>query len=445
MTERKNINSKLISNIVGTILIKGIAMFLTLFTMPSYMRYFDNQEVLGVWFTLVSILNWILMFDLGIGNGLRNHLVPQINAGNMEEVKKLVSSAYILLGSISAVAGVLGLVAVRNINWNKLFNISETELSEYVLRVSIQIVFIGIILQLFLKIITSIFYAMQKTALPNLLTLVSSILILIFVNVYHSNSVENKLIMLSYMQVICTCVPLLIATIIVFTTKLKDACPSIHSFSLKYGLKVGGLGGQFFVIQLCLLVISSTNEFLISNLCGAAYVVEYQTYYKVFYMVVTMFSLLTQPMWSAFSQANAVGDFKWMRKIYSGFLVLALLGTLATVGISAMFQFIVDIWLGDNSIVVFYKYSLGFVILVGMQLFINASTCVANGTNALKCQIICTVIGAVIKIPFAIMITNWLGDWVGVIIANCLALFPLFISQPIVSRIILKRKIETQN
>ena len=250
--------------------------------------------------------------------------------------------------------------------------------------------------------------------------------------------------MLSYMQVICTCVPLLIATIITFTTKLKVACPSVYCFSIKYGLKVGGLGGQFFAIQVCLLIISSTNEFLISNLCGAAYVVEYQTYYKVFYMMVTMFSLLTQPMWSAFSQANAIGDFKWMRKIYNGFLFLALLGTIVTIGMSFMFQFIVDIWLGENSIQVFYRYSWCFVVLVGMQLFINASTCVANGTNALKCQIICTTIGAVIKIPLAMAITNWIGDWGGVIVANCLALFPLFISQPIVSRIVLRRKIAMQ-
>ena len=123
--ERKTIGLKLLNNIVETILIKGVALFLTLFTMPSYMRYFNNQNVLGVWFTLVSILNWILMFDLGIGNGLRNHLVPQINAGNMQEVKKLVSSAYILLGSISAIAGVIGFIAIEHINLNELFNISE--------------------------------------------------------------------------------------------------------------------------------------------------------------------------------------------------------------------------------------------------------------------------------------------------------------------------------
>ena len=83
----------LVNNVAGTFLIKGLAMVMTLFTMPIYIRYFDNKEAVGIWFGLVSVLNWILTFDLGIGNGLRNNLVGAFAEKNDKLIKELISSA----------------------------------------------------------------------------------------------------------------------------------------------------------------------------------------------------------------------------------------------------------------------------------------------------------------------------------------------------------------
>ena len=60
-------------------MVKGGSLFIALFTTPAYMHFFNNDEVLGVWFTMLSVLAWILNCDMGIGNGLRNHLVYAIN------------------------------------------------------------------------------------------------------------------------------------------------------------------------------------------------------------------------------------------------------------------------------------------------------------------------------------------------------------------------------
>lgn len=62
----------------GAFAVKSVSLCLSLFTMPAYIRFFQNQTVLGVWFTIVSVLNWILFFDLGLGNGLRNMLPDAI-------------------------------------------------------------------------------------------------------------------------------------------------------------------------------------------------------------------------------------------------------------------------------------------------------------------------------------------------------------------------------
>lgn len=75
-------------------LVKFFSLFIALFTTPAYMHYFNNDEILGVWFTILSVLAWILNCDMGIGNGLRNNLVYAINEKNWDKAKKYISSAY---------------------------------------------------------------------------------------------------------------------------------------------------------------------------------------------------------------------------------------------------------------------------------------------------------------------------------------------------------------
>lgn len=437
-------NKKLMNNIIGTVAIKGIAMFLTLFTMPSYIKYFNNQQILGVWFSIVSLLNWILTFDMGIGNGLRNHLVPALVAKDNKKIKELISSAYLLLGFISLVLGLLGFFLLKAVNFNNLFNISDKIIDSNTLLLGIRIVFCGVILQFFLKIITSVFYAMQKTVIPNLLSLISAILILIFVNIYKSGDIESKFIALSYAQVITLCLPLFIATIITFRNLLSEAKPNLHYFNLEIGRKVIGLGGQFFIVQICLMITTSTNEMLISYLSNSYYVVEYQAYNRIFYMVVTIFSLLIQPMWSAFAEANASHNYVWMLNIYKRFKLLSVIGSFVCLFIAVIFRQIVNLWLGNGTITVNFSYSLLFAILISITLFINSSTSVANAMNELNCQIIWTVIGAIIKIPLSFVMVKYLDGWIGVVVANIIVLLPLMIFQSLISERSLKKKIQAR-
>lgn len=432
-------NKILVNNIAGTLLVKGIAMSITLFTMPAYINYFENKEAVGIWFSLVSVLNWILTFDLGIGNGLRNNLVGALSEKNNNLTKKLISSAYYFLGIVSLFLLVIGNICLEFVDVNKILNISLSVFSPGVLRYCVRIVFSGIILQFFLRIITSILYAMRKTALTNLLTLISSASMLLFVLTCRPVNLENRLILLSYAQIITTCLPLLITTVIIFMTALKNNIPSIKAFDWYTGKKIMNLGGQFLIVQICLMIITSTNEILISRLSDVSYVVEYQAYYRVFYMVVTLFSLICQPMWSSFTQAHVNKQFRWIKKTYRKFQLIAIFCSLIAVFTAFIFDKLALIWLGENVVRSSILYSIVFSTFTITSLWINTASCLANGLNKLYCQIRWSIIGAIVKIPLSLLFVKLTGDWIGVVIANIIALLPLLIFQSIQNEKTLKK------
>lgn len=68
-------NKNIFLNILSAYGIKGFSVLLSLFSVPAYMRFFQDQNVLGVWYTILSLIEWVFMFDFGIGHGLRNKLV----------------------------------------------------------------------------------------------------------------------------------------------------------------------------------------------------------------------------------------------------------------------------------------------------------------------------------------------------------------------------------
>ena len=72
--------------------IKGLSLLISIFSMPMYIKYFNNNSVLGIWYTVLSLLSWISVCDLGLGNGLRNRLTEQLTEGKLVEAKKYISS-----------------------------------------------------------------------------------------------------------------------------------------------------------------------------------------------------------------------------------------------------------------------------------------------------------------------------------------------------------------
>lgn len=428
-------------NVVGAFVIKGFALLLSFFSMPSYIRFFQNDITLGLWFTALSVLNWILTFDLGIGNGLRNHLSEALACNQHEEARKYISAAYVSIGCLCLGAILIFFLVCDYINWNEIFNIKEQIVSTKALTLTIKIVFTGIILQLFFKLISSVLYAMQKSSINNFMSLCTSVVIIVSINILPSGTNDENIICMAVLHSIAIIVPFLIATIVVFSLDgMKEMRPVIKNCSKKHMKSVLSLGGIFFFIQIMYMFIMNTNEYLITYLIGSEYVVEYQIYYRIFNIGSMLFVLATTPIWSAITGAKAQKNMKWIKSIYNKLVLITILGVVCNFIIIPFLQPFVNVWLKENSITINLKYSIIFAIMASTTMLISTLSSVANGLGKLKIQSIFYCIGAVIKIPIAILIVGLTNSWIGVVIANIISVLGYVIVEPMYMKKYLREK-----
>ncbi|MEA4896446.1 MAG: hypothetical protein VB064_14470 [Oscillospiraceae bacterium] len=424
----------IVKNMLAAFLIKGGSMFLGLVTMPAYMRYFPNQAVLGVWFTILSVMTWLFIFDFGVGNGLRNKLVDSLVRGDALLSKRLLSSAYIIFTAMAGLFAVLGIIAFQFINWNSVFNITEAIISKSALRTAVTWIFVGVVFQFVLRLITSILYALQKSAATNLLAVITSVLQLCYVLLAPSYGEEKNLLILSCVYIVSTALPLIVATILVFSKQLKNCIPSPRYYDRSTARGLVSLGGVFFLNQMLYMALIATNEFIITRINGAAHVVEYQIYNKPFLLVGSFFSLALTPMWSAVTKAISEKDFSWLRKWYKRLNVLVLLAAFGEFMVVPFLQFFVNIWLGDNTIVINYGYAAAFAGFGSIYIYHSVLSTMVCGSGKLKLQAICYSAGVAVKLLYIITAGHIGCSWIGLIIINSIIFLPYCILQAIMLR-----------
>ncbi|MDD6479310.1 MAG: MATE family efflux transporter [Oscillospiraceae bacterium] len=427
-----NYDSIIKKNVFWAFIFKGGGVVISLLSTPAFIKYFNDDVILGVWYTILSVLTWILNFDLGIGNGLRNHLTVSLSEGNTKKSKELISTSYIAFALLVVSLSVVGYFLAGFVNWNTLFNISTNLVSADAMLTVVRCIFIGIMLQFFLRLINSVLYAMQNSAIINAMALTISVLQLLFVLLVPSESPEEGLITLSYAYIAIISLPSLCVTVVLFMGKLKNVRPAFKAFrkdSLKSVMSVGGI---IFVCQILYMIIINTNNFFISHYTNPENVVEYDIFNKLFSLVGTVTALIMSPLWSLITKAISEKDFAWVRKLYKKIMIM--------VGITAFMEFaiipfmkpIIKIWLGENVVEVNYLYLLVYALWGSVFTLHNALSTFACGTSKMKTQTICYAVGIVVKLAFLYLVFQVSSNWIFVMISNILILIPYCIAQHLV-------------
>ena len=297
----KNENSKLARNTIWSIVIKGIALLVSFFSVPIFSRYFNNDIAYGLWLTILSVINWVVTFDLGLGNGMKNKLIQAISKNDEKDAKEIVSSTYFSSLIIGVVILSIGLVLINILDLSSIMNIDTNVISTTYVKLSFSIVFATISIVFVLKNITNILQAHQKHAISSTLPVITTVLLQFFALFFtYKTSLENKLLGLSIVYCIGSLSPYLIASLVCFIGPYKKIRPSYKNASFNKAKSVMSLGLMFFVIQLALLFLNSMDQFVLSNIFGPESVVFYTKYSKLFYIIITLVNVINAINWAKY-------------------------------------------------------------------------------------------------------------------------------------------------
>ncbi len=433
----------LVLHIAGAFFIKGLSLVLSVFSTPLYIKFFNNNTALGIWYTILSVLSWISICDLGLSNGLRNRLAEALAKNDRTLCKRYVSSTYVILSIIVIPIVIIGDIVLCFLDLNTMLGVSTSVISASALRTGVIILFTGIGLNFIIKTINSVFYAAQQSSFNNFLALISSFLPFFFVLFFDGGSVDTNFISLAIVHSASMILPLLVATVITFKfSPLKDINPSVKSFDMKTSLSMFSLGIQFFFAQLFFLVLMSTNELLITTMFSADNVVEYNAYYRLFSFAGSLFALALTPIWSKVTMDIAKKKYGKLKKTRLFLYGLAGLALLLEYLMVPVLQIIMNLWLGENSFDVSYTTALCFALFGGMHIVNSVLTTIANGIGDLKSQMVFYGIGAVLKVPVIIILRNITQDWNVVVLYTGLVLAAFCIFQFIWTEIKIKKLVE---
>ena len=393
------------------------AILATFLSMPIMIKYLGVEQF-GIWATMLTLITWVMLFDLGIGNGLKNTVSESLAEDNMPQASGYVSTAYGLIGILSFGLFTLFLIASIWLPWQSIFNtqsISESELKNAVITLSF-----FIFLNFWISLVNQIYHGLQKSSIVILGQFISNSFALGLVFLLYQFA-ESSLIFLVWAYGIAIVFANLILTFFLFKSN-HQLRPSLQSFDRNKISPLLTLGIKFFIIQLAVLIIFMTDKILITQLLGTENVTPYEVLFKLFSVFTVAHALILAPLWPAYSDAYQRGDLDWIRVNIKQQIKIAVILFIGAFILAALGPFIVEIWIGSEVTATISIYYL-FAVFIVFSVWSNVFAYFVNAVNKLGVQLYTSIIAAVINIPLSIFLVNSMGLGLeGIVLATIISL-----------------------
>ncbi len=408
---KKLLGNRLMKNVLGNYVLKVISMLLSYVATPLYMNYFSSNRVLGVWFTIVSVINWLILLDFGVGSSARNRLVVAFNKEDNNEVDKIISSGLFINTVIIFFLILVQFFLFEVIDCFKFLGISHSDISEMELKAVIHILCIGALLRIYGSFLANIYYSLQKAMASSIMSISSNVIIIIYMLIQNKLICSSNVIELAIVHAIAYNIPTLVASWDLLFVKLKKIRLHLKSISRGYVNDLAKVGLHFFGLQLLITIAFGTKELLISRFVGAEYVVEYNIYQKIIGIASTIFGLALVSIWSEVTERYIRKEYTRVLSLYKKGLRFIEIISIGQVILMISFPFINDIWLNDKAVrvsiyamIIFATYNVAYMIIMLNYNFLCGMEKLGKLSFSL---VIILVLGVGLSALFTMHIKDW--------------------------------------
>ncbi|CAZ96052.1 lipopolysaccharide biosynthesis protein [Zobellia galactanivorans] len=422
-------------NVLQTVLIKGLGVIIGFLYFPLSLDYLGTVKF-GIYLTLLSIVDWFLNFDVGIGLGLRNKFGESVARGDDEDAIRYVSTAYFALGAMITLVTLFLLILNFTLPWTDWINISADLKEEVVLLGAVIILAFGI--RFVARNVYEIFFAMQQMAYVEFFTFLTKLSFLALILVLPF-IVSDSLFLFGTAKALTFAIVPLAVGLFYFNRKYQKYKPRLKYVRKDYFKSLFSLGTKFFLIKIAMLIIHQTNNILIASFVSLEGVPQYEAAYKYLSIFMLLFVILNNQLWPSNIEAYAKGEFEWMKKSIRGVVKIWLATVALALVMVLVSPIIYRLWLQDG-LTVPMEVSIAVAISICLTTWVNMFNIVLNGTGKIKLQMYAWLFAALINIPASIFFVRVLDlGVVGIVLGTVASLVPLVVISPIqVNKILAK-------
>ncbi|MCC5939707.1 MAG: MATE family efflux transporter [Lunatimonas sp.] len=436
LTDGKERTVRAKKNILGSILIKGGSIVISLVIVPLTIDYV-NPTRYGIWLTLSSIVGWFSFFNVGLTHGLRNKFAESRAKGDIKAARMYVSTTYFILALIFTVVWVVFLIVNPFLDWVQILNVTS-EMRNEVSTLAV-IVFTYFCLQFVLRIINTMLTADQHPAKGSLIDLLGQVFSLLFIVVLVKTT-EGSLVNLGMALCLSPILILVGANLFFFRGTYQSFRPSWSAVDLRESKGLFNLGLVFFIISIAGLIQYQSANIIIAQNFGTYEVTSYNIVYKYFNILGMAFGIFLSPFWSASTDAFLKNDIAWIRTAIQKYMLLIGLLVFVGVGMLLISPQVYEIWLKGQVQIDFILSFWGFMFILSFMfgnLFVNF----LNGISALRIQFWCSILSPIVYIGVAILMIKYYEMGVySLFIASLIANFNGILIAPIQYYLIVYKK-----
>ena len=415
-------------NILGSFLIKGCSIAISLVLVPLTINYI-NPSRYGIWLTLSSIVAWFSFFDIGLTQGLRNKFA-EAKAKNDDNIAQVyVSTTYALLGIIFFSIWVLFIIGNSFLNWADILKVDKSMESE--VSILALMVFTYFCISFVLKIITTILLADQQPAKSSLIDLLGQIISLIYILILVKTT-EGSLLKLGIALCVSPLVVLIGANLVFFKGSYNKYKPIISKIKFEYSKSLFNLGLVFFVIQFANILQFQTANVIIARNFSTGDVTSYNIVYKYFGVLNMIFMIFLTPFWSASTEAYNKNDIQWIKngiKKYNQLnIMMILVGLLMLIFSGTVYR----LWIGEGKVKIDFLLSFFGFLFFNTSIYGGKYVSFLNGISALRIQFIACILSPFLYIAAALVLIRYLNMGVyALFVASIISNFNTFLLAPI--------------
>ena len=427
---------KLINNVLGASFYKGINIVFS-FLLVRYSIEFIGEEQYGVWLTLLSFFTWFSALEVGISNSLRNQLTQYFVENQFEKVKKLLLKGYKAL--IMIYLPLIGLLIVLSFFIPVEVIFMSRENSHINFNFIFQISLVCYVLHYVFFFLHNILLSTHFTKTTYLITAVQNGLLLFGVILIKHFNFPSSLLLFC---LLFSAAPLLVWSffnLFSFTTFLKKIKPNVKDVFIEKIRPFKGMNKSFFVMQICTLVIFSTDNLIVANQLSGTEVSKYNIVFKYFNILIVFFNLVLLPYWASFAEAAHQKDKKWIQSNIKRLVMIWCCIALLAIVMVLLSNTVYKLWIGKD-LEISTSLSLTMCISILLTAWYNIFGYFLNGISETKLQTKILIISALFNLPLSFLLLNYFES-TGVILATCIALIPLGILLPLQYRSIIKQMI----